>query len=195
MPFYKTHCAQAIDQVVAGFSSYSDHIQKLLSDLTEDLPGSLSEEVICGLLNGYAASALQQLIPLSVRKRSGLFFTSSLLADRVAERLAPQLRTGVRLLDPACGAGNLLLACAKYLPKGEKLAETVRIWSHCIVGYDLHHEFIRATQLRLALLAASYHLKEKESVRCIEPFSVFNISSFIALAHILAAIDTISFSL
>lgn len=169
----ETHDAQAIDQVVAQISSYSDHIQRLLLDLTQTSPGSLSDEVISGILNGQATSALQQLVPLSARKKAGLFFTSTQLADRVAERLAPRLRTGVRLLDPACGAGNLLLACAKYFPTGDNLAETLRMWSNSIVGYDLHHEFIRATQLRLTLFAASNHLGESKSVRYIDPPSIF----------------------
>jgi len=174
MPTSKTYKVSAIEEAVTHFSSYSDRIQHLLLNLAQSSPASLPDESLSEILNGQATSALQKLVPIDARKKEGLFFSSTQLADRIAERLAPKLQTGVRLLDPACGAGNLLLACAKYFPVGVNLAETLRLWSDSIVGYDLHHEFIRATQFRLAFFAASHHLNESEAIRHIDPSSIFN---------------------
>ncbi len=174
MPISKSQNVNEIDESVTHFSAYSDHIQHLLMDLARSSSPILHNELASVILNGEATSALQQLVPLDVRKKEGLFFTSTQLADKIAERLAPKLQAGVRLLDPACGAGNLLLACAKYLPVGANLAETLRIWSDSIIGYDLYPEFIRATQFRLAFFAASHHLDESEAICHIEPASVFN---------------------
>ena len=169
----EAHDTQAARLAVSEFSSYSDGIEGLLLDLAQSSHAQVSDQVISGILNGQAASALKELVPLNVRREAGLFFTSTRLADMAADRLAPRLRRGARLLDPACGAGNLLLACAKHLPSGNCLTETLRMWSDLIVGYDLHHEFIRAAKLRLVLLAASRHPEESETLRSIQLPSVF----------------------
>jgi hypothetical protein len=172
MPNTEACDAQVAEQAVSQFSSYSDSIQRLLNDLARTSHTMMSDQVISGILNGQATSALKQLVPLNVRREAGLFFTSTQLADTLAERLAPRLRGGVRLLDPACGAGNLLISCAKYLPTGNSLGQTLSMWSDFIVGYDLHQEFIRAARLRLILLAASRHPEESSTLRSIQPSSV-----------------------
>lgn len=145
-------------QAVAKFSKYCDEIESLYekSPLFIEKKGSST----C-ILNGGATSALQRLISVEVRKQAGIFFTSTDLADRVAKQLSPLLRMGVDLFDPACGAGNLLIACTRYLPSGESFDDTVRIWSELIRGYDLFPEFIRAARLRLAIAAANRHPKEQ----------------------------------
>jgi hypothetical protein len=174
MPVSKAQSASEVQEAVTHFSIYSDHIQQLLLDLARSSPPSLSDDLASAILNGQATSALEQLVPLRTRRKEGLFFTSTQLANRIAERLAPKLQTGVRLLDPACGAGNLLLSCAKYLPTGSNLVETLRLWSDSIIGYDLYPEFIRTAQLRLALFAASHHLDESEAICQIDPAHIFD---------------------
>ncbi|HIH98549.1 MAG TPA: SAM-dependent DNA methyltransferase [Thermoplasmata archaeon] len=174
MPVLKTQSVSEVQEAVTHFSVYSDHIQQLLLNLAQSSPSSLPDDLVSAILNGQATSALQQLVPLHVRRKAGLFFTSTPLANKIAKRLAPKLRTGARLLDPACGAGNLLLACAKYLPVGANLAETLRLWSNSIMGYDLYPEFIRATQFRLAFFAASHHFDEGEAIRHIDPAFIFD---------------------
>ncbi len=173
MPISKTKSVSKVQEAVSNFSVYSDHIQQLLLDLAQSPSSRLSDNLASEILNGRAASALQKLVPLHVRRKEGLFFTSTQLSNKIAERLAPKLKVGVRLLDPACGAGNLLLACAKYLPVGASLKETLHLWSNSIIGYDLYPEFIRAAQFRLAFLAASNHLNEAEAICHIDPTNIF----------------------
>lgn len=58
-------------------------------------------------------------MPRDKQKQTGAHFTPKPLADLVAQRLAQQIRRfegSFRILDPACGDGNLLVALAQALP-------------------------------------------------------------------------------
>jgi len=147
---------QKVAQAVAAFAGYSDEIEALISDLARG-GRRIGDNEISSVLNGQTTLALQRLVPKNLRRESGIFFTSVELAGKVADHLALVPGKGVKIVDPACGAGNLLLACAKHLPVGDNLQDTLIIWSDCIYGYDLHYEFVRAARLRLMLLAASMH--------------------------------------
>ncbi|MDL2122782.1 MAG: N-6 DNA methylase [Deltaproteobacteria bacterium] len=162
-----------ISKAVAYFSVYSDEIEAVVFNSGLNNERDINEDIVPGILNGETTLALQRLVPINVRKKAGIFFTSTILSDKVADHLAPILRTGVKLIDPACGAGNLLLACAKYLPSGCNLQDTLKIWSNHILGYDLHYEFIRAAQLRLTFLAASIHPDETITLAHLQPANIF----------------------
>jgi len=162
-----------ITESVSRFSSYSDEIESVLLNSAQNNRWKIIEDIAPGILNGDTTYALQRLIPIKVRKKAGIFFTSALLADKVAAHVAQILSTRVKLIDPACGAGNLLLACAKHLPTGSNLQETLTIWAKHITGYDLHYEFIRATQLRLTLLAVSLYPSEISTLAYLKPTDIF----------------------
>lgn len=56
----------------------------------------------------------------TIQKQNGVHFTPADLAAVVAERIAPHveaMRGNVRILDPACGDGNLLVAIANALSR------------------------------------------------------------------------------
>jgi SAM-dependent methyltransferase len=57
------------------------------------------------------------------------------------------------VLDPCCGAGDLLLAIASRLPVYKSLSRTLSSWSKNLTGLDLDEEFVKAAKLRLSLLA------------------------------------------
>jgi hypothetical protein len=59
------------------------------------------------------------------------------------------------ILDPACGAGDLLLACAAHMSIATDLRSTLDVWQRRLVGLDIHEEFVLAARLRLALAALS----------------------------------------
>lgn len=72
------------------------------------------------------------------RKRHGVHYTPVALASFLAERVARQ--TGerpLRVLDPACGDGELLAAFAKLVPDAD------------LVGYDLDTDAVDAARARL----------------------------------------------
>jgi type I restriction-modification system DNA methylase subunit len=62
------------------------------------------------------------------RKRTGAHFTPPGVGTLVAERLAALLKEiegSIRILDPACGDGNLLQAMADVLSKGDRQRVTL----------------------------------------------------------------------
>lgn len=105
---------------------------------------------VSALLDGAAGEALRKSVPLTTRQRVGAFFTPTALADRCLEQL-PGIPTPIT--DPACGAGDLLLAAARRLPISRSAVETLKVWGQCLVGTDVVPEFVAAAKLRLALLA------------------------------------------
>lgn len=106
--------------------------------------------------NGAAGHAVEELLTPLGRSSAGAFFTTTPLARRVM-RLDPEFSTAAYrggVLDPACGAGDLLLAVAATWPLQRSLAATVREWEARIHGVDSVPAFVRAARLRLILLAA-----------------------------------------
>jgi hypothetical protein len=104
-------------------------------------------------LNGEAAQILAERVPVDVLRRAGAFFTPQALAEKLEARLASVVTSGGVVLDPACGAGDLLLVCARRLPIARSLEATVEAWGRQLHGFDIHSEFITATKARLILLA------------------------------------------
>jgi hypothetical protein len=147
-------------QTVSHISKFADEIEGVVSKYSK-VDASQSNEIndinMLDFSNGKTNLALQHFVPLNTRKKAGIFFTGSILADKVADFIAPLLKEGAKVIDPACGAGNLLISCAKHLPVGKSLTETLSNWSNVLYGYDLHYQFVRIARIRLFLLAASLH--------------------------------------
>lgn len=146
-----------VSKSVNRFSDYTNEMESLIRSVRNLDQNKVNDLIGPRILNGEATMALQRLVPINIRKDAGLFFTSNKISEKVASRILPMLQRGSKILDPACGAGNLLIACARHLPIGLNLGETLTLWSDKIFGYDLYTEFISATRLRLALLALSIH--------------------------------------
>ncbi len=104
-------------------------------------------------LDGEAGRTLFGKVPVDVLRRNGAFFSRSELADKLADRVSPWLRGSASVLDPACGAGDLLLACARRFPVHRDLERTLSEWGRRLHGFDIHVEFVLAAKARLALLA------------------------------------------
>ena len=65
---------------------------------------------------------------------------------------APGVKT--RYDDPACGAGDLLLAIARKLPLRATFRQTIGDWGKRLGGCDISADFVRLAKIRLILLAA-----------------------------------------
>jgi hypothetical protein len=113
----------------------------------------IEEAAIEDVLNGEAYTALRELVPLEERRNSGIFFTGTECASALLGLLNSDEALPSKVLDPACGAGNLLIAFAERLPIAETLDRTLRIWGDALYGFDISNDFVSATKLRLALLA------------------------------------------
>ena len=117
------------------------------------------------MLNGQVSKVFRSTVPLDNRREHGIFFTNEKLAQVVTHKFISDFNRKTLIADPACGTGDLLIACADKLPVGSTLKETLRIWENNLLGFDIFPEFIRATKSRLILLAK---LKTKSIYSCIE---------------------------
>lgn len=73
------------------------------------------------------------------------------MAENLAAKYEGELP--VRVFDPTCGAGSLLIAIASKFPILGGFSETLKHWGRYLAGCDIHQEFVDATHLRIALLA------------------------------------------
>lgn len=108
-----------------------------------------------GLLDGQAGTALRKTIPLQMRREQGAFFSGSELRSAA---LKPSQEAAARpgtFLDPAVGAGDLLIEVARQFPVQRDLAETIRHWGQLLHGRDLQPMFVRLAKARLVLLAVT----------------------------------------
>ena len=139
--------------VMHPFSTYVGSIERLVRTLVScDLDGLRFEAT--PVLNGGPGKALRDTIDLVTRKSTGAFFSGSDLSDELVSTFTEPLNEDSRILDPACGSGDLLLACSRQLPIAASLADTLEAWGQQLYGLDLYPEFIRATRARLVLAAA-----------------------------------------
>jgi adenine-specific DNA-methyltransferase len=101
-------------------------------------------------------------------KRHGKHYTPALLAAFLAERVVSQLRIqrarnaqsgGLRILDPACGDGELLFAVHRV---AEQLLPGVNV---LLVGYDLDTDAIRLASERAAELGIKVDWHEGDFLR------------------------------
>jgi hypothetical protein len=105
-------------------------------------------------LNGGAADALRASVSTEERRHDGAFFTGESLSRRAVGPLADiQILKRQPVCDPSCGAGDLLLRWAEFLPMSSSLEGTLRHWETVLHGFDLHEEFLRVAKRRLVLLA------------------------------------------
>jgi hypothetical protein len=136
---------------VKAYSGFSTSLDALLGEAAETPWSSDLRVRIADALDGQAAMELRRLVPLATLRADGIFFTSSDLARRAVQNLLPTFGPDSVILDPACGAGDLLIACAAGLPVAKERKETLRLWGSCLAGRDLHPELIETARRRLLL--------------------------------------------
>ncbi|MGD9921282.1 MAG: N-6 DNA methylase [Pseudorhodoplanes sp.] len=125
---------------------------KFIVELREALSSSSSVD-IAPLLDGKAGTRCLDLVGQPSIRRLGAFFTPTQVATRLVNEFpTPDWSTAV-VLDPACGAADLLLAIARKLPVKRTASSTLRTWNGHLLGCDVSPEFIEAARLRLVLLA------------------------------------------
>ena len=134
-----------------AYSGFTTSLDTLLREAAETPWTSDLRARIAYALDGQAAIELRQSVPLATLRADGIFFTSSDLARRAVQDLLPTFGPDSVILDPACGAGDLLIACAAGLPAAKERKETLQLWSSCLAGRDLHPELIETARRRLLL--------------------------------------------
>jgi len=130
---------------IQALAPFRPFVARLRHAATNDARSEVS-----ALLDGAAGEALRRAIGLTLRQQVGAFFTPTALADRCLDELD---EIPVPVIDPTCGAGDLLLAVARRLPVRKSAAATLTLWGKCLSGQDVVPEFVEAARLRLILLA------------------------------------------
>ncbi|MDD5208956.1 MAG: N-6 DNA methylase [Elusimicrobiales bacterium] len=130
---------------------------KLLTNLTLPQKREVTDvkSRIESALNGQANSFLRKNVGIETLRNSGIFFTGHKLANDLAKPFVKSISAGISVFDPACGAGDLLLAAARSLPVADSLLATLSLWGTKLHGFDIDPEFVKATKIRLLLLAQS----------------------------------------
>ena len=154
---------------ITAFGEYANEIQDILNSIAHSSP-TIRTSRITNILNGKTTRALKRLVALEYRKNNGIFFTGSQLSKKMAGIVKPILNDGAKVIDPACGAGNLLLFCLYHLPKKATLIETLEYWSDILYGYDLYEEFVLTARLRFLLYTVYLFPNEKISFNQLDDF-------------------------
>lgn len=136
------------------YSKFSDLVEEQLSLLCDGKRAN--EEVIKKLLNGAAGEALRSYVSRETRAADGIFFSGKALAQYVASLIKPAIKRGATIADPACGAGDLLIACAEHFPDHQQ-----HFWDERLIGLDLHAAFIDTARARIALLHSQKKISGK----------------------------------
>ena len=136
---------------------YVSSVEKFAAAALHGCSSDNGDSVLPELLNGHAGAKLRETVPLRVRREHGAFFSGSALR---AAALSPWLLAQgaahqVPILDPAIGAGDLLIEVAQNLPVNQNLAPTLSRWGEFLHGRDVEQTFVRLAKARLVLLAVS----------------------------------------
>ncbi len=141
-----------------GFLS-AELFRPYVKDLAVLLDASAGEGVkskqveLDAALDGQPSRELRKLYTTESLRNTGTYFTGSKLAHRLVSPFKPKLHDVKWVVDPACGVGDLLIACARYFPIQSDLSNTLRDWGTKLAGFDVNSAFVEATRTRLALLA------------------------------------------
>lgn len=96
---------------------------------------------------------LRQYLTINDMRDAGSFFTGFELANAAIDCFSSEITHSSIVLDPTCGAGNLLLACSRKLDIHPTLSETLSKWGKVLWGIDIHESFVEATKLRIIIEA------------------------------------------
>jgi hypothetical protein len=112
---------------------------------TKQLKGMVDLDSIDDILRG--------CLSIDEMREAGSFFTGQKLSSLAVKKLKRAITFDSVVLDPTCGAGNLLIECSRQLGVEQYLSKTLALWGKVLRGYDLHESFIEASKLRIVLEA------------------------------------------
>ena len=113
---------------VKAFEPYVDHLEALVRAAVRLSARVQHEASITAALNGEPSIKLRGLVARDNLRKAGAFFTGAQLATRACAPALSGLAPKATIIDPACGAGDLLVACARKLPLDRDLETTLTTW-------------------------------------------------------------------
>ena len=145
-----------------AYQAYADLLQAFARELGTRGVESGSERYaqLRAALDGQAEEQLRASVPLAKRKATGAFFTSTRLARSLWEPVLDSLDDRSVVIDPACGAGTLLI------PPLVALAEQHVPTRHLVTlvrGRDREPAFVDTARARLAM--ALLYERQRSGVR------------------------------
>ena len=111
--------------------------------------------------------ALAVSLSTTQRRKAGAFFTCAELADTLVAPYARELSGDAVVSDPACGAGDLLLAAARQFKHSTDPDRRLEEWQRRLRGGDVFEAFVLSARLRLS--RAAY----PEAPLTLDPHGVF----------------------
>jgi hypothetical protein len=96
---------------------------------------------------------LREVLSIEEMREAGSFFTGQELASKAVSEFTAPITFNSVVLDPTCGAGNLLIEASRKLGVEATLSATLRAWGNVLWGFDTNVHFIEATKLRLIIEA------------------------------------------
>lgn len=97
---------------------------------------------------------LRAELSIEEMREAGSFFTGQSLSYTLIQNLE-NVSDDSKIIDPTCGAGNLLIAASRNLEISPTLSQTMQRWGEVLYGYDIHHSFIESAKLRIIIDALS----------------------------------------
>jgi hypothetical protein len=131
-------------------------------------------------LNGGTNSYIQSNLNSEFLKKTGIFFTDKHRGLSLAKKLlSGSKHFTIPVLDPTCGAGDLLLSCARFFPLESTLVDTLALWSKLAHGYDIHSDFVNIAKKRLSLLASQRTNQSAKSLDITPFFKGIKVQDFL----------------
>lgn len=135
---------------VKAFAKFNDTLHTLCEEVSaKNYIGISSAKVNAAEIT----RELRSIFTVAELREAGSFFTGDALANETVSKFSQPITPSSIILDPTCGAGNLLIACSKQLPIKKSLKDTLKAWGCVLTGLDVFPEFVEATKLRLILEA------------------------------------------
>lgn len=98
---------------------------------------------------------------LTGNKQHSAIFTPIIVATQMARELLKNWQPGQSILDPTCGSGNLLVACAEVLLERGFDAADIAAALH---GYDIQEDYVSQCRERLKTLLGANACIEQQVV-------------------------------
>jgi len=98
---------------------------------------------------------LRQCLSIEEMREAGSFFTGQSLATKAVASLQKPIDFDSIILDPNCGAGNLLIECSRKLETKSTLSLTLQCWGKVLWGFDIYTHFIEAAKIRIVIEAVN----------------------------------------
>ena len=140
-----------LQKIMNQFATHTQRLKDLIQHQRHLDKTDLAEAVDLDSID----SVMRSYLSISQMKDAGSFFTGQKLATAAVNQLGAPITFSSKVLDPTCGAGNLLIECSRKLGIEGTLSETLEKWGKVLHGFDLHKSFIDAAKVRIALEALS----------------------------------------